>query len=332
MIRQNELFLLEWFAHCLTAVVLFLCRSEIKTLRQGVSPKKEKLTEWLSTSIAELRLEISELQASASNLTRSCHQRNLFTEDIRSIRDEMNTFRLEASAIRSRQDKSDVLLRELREEITQSAEDLVKASVKHKTVRAINKSIDVSNIKNIFASNSARDQLCRVLCLFPSTSSFCFNCPPRWYSFCLQSFIEKEILNTPAQFSIKYEEVDFTEGWKMFVLPFSLLTLPSPALPSLPWFALKHQIEGNWFLWKWILRREGFWRILLSSMLGIDSLACSLGYPIRFSLMKVRAVSNFIFCVNIEFQATTISQCVLNKDSREWAASNSGRIPDANCN
>lgn len=116
----------------------FFCRTEIKTLRQGVSPKKEKLTEWLSSSIAELRLEISELQASASNLTKSCHQRNLFTEDIRGVRNEMKTFKLELSAIKQRQDKSDVLLRELREEITQSSEDLGKSFARHKTVRIIN--------------------------------------------------------------------------------------------------------------------------------------------------------------------------------------------------
>jgi SMC interacting uncharacterized protein involved in chromosome segregation len=116
----------------------FLYRGEIKALRQGVSPKKEKLTEWLSSSIAELRSEISELQASASNLTKSCHQRNLFTEDIRSVHNDMNTFKLELSAIKQRQDKSDVLLRELREEITQSSEDLGKSFSKHKTVRIIN--------------------------------------------------------------------------------------------------------------------------------------------------------------------------------------------------
>lgn len=111
----------------------------MKSLRQGVPAKKEKLTEWLSSSIAELRLEISELQASASNLTKSCHQRNLFVEDMRSIRDEMNTFKLEMSAMKMRQDKSDVLLRELREEITQSTEDFSKNyPTKHITVRIIN--------------------------------------------------------------------------------------------------------------------------------------------------------------------------------------------------
>lgn len=99
-----------------------------------MSPKREKLTEWLSSSIAELRSEISELQASASNLTKSCHQRNLFAEDIRGIRDEMNTFRLELSAIKTRQDKSDVMLRELREEIMHGSEDFGRSLTKHKTV------------------------------------------------------------------------------------------------------------------------------------------------------------------------------------------------------
>lgn len=103
-------------------------RSEIKTLRQGVaSQNKEKLTEWLSSSIAELRSEISELQASASNLSQTCHQRNLFADDLQSIRDEMKTFKLEINAIKSRQEKSEVLLRELREEITENSRDAWKS-------------------------------------------------------------------------------------------------------------------------------------------------------------------------------------------------------------
>lgn len=89
-----------------------------------MSPKREKLTEWLSSSIAELRSEVSELQASASNLTKSCHQRNLVTEDLRNIHDEMNTFKLELSAIKARQDKSEALLRELRDEMIQGGGDV----------------------------------------------------------------------------------------------------------------------------------------------------------------------------------------------------------------
>lgn len=115
-------------------------RAEIKILHQGVSPKREKLTEWLSTSIAELRTEVSELQATASNLTKSCHQRNLVTEEMRNIRDEINTFKLEMSAIKARQDKSEGLLRELRDEMIQgggssNVEDFNGVSTKQRKVR-----------------------------------------------------------------------------------------------------------------------------------------------------------------------------------------------------
>jgi hypothetical protein len=132
------------FFHGCDIFLTFFCflfcrfRVEIKARSQGVLPKKEKLTEWLSSSIKELRMEISELQASASNLTKSCHQRNLFTEDIRGIRDDINTFKLEMSAIKARQDKSDVLLRELREELTQNSEDFSKSLARSKPVRIIN--------------------------------------------------------------------------------------------------------------------------------------------------------------------------------------------------
>lgn len=85
------------------------------------SVNREKLTEWLSSSIKELRSEVSELQASASNLSRTCHQRNLFADDLQDIRDELKTFKLEINAIKSRQEKSEVLLRELREEITENS-------------------------------------------------------------------------------------------------------------------------------------------------------------------------------------------------------------------
>lgn len=118
----------------ITFLVYFFCRAEIKELHQGVSPKKEKLTQWLSSSIAELRSEISELQASASNLTRTCHQRNLFTEEIREIRDDMNTFKLELKAIKSRQDKTESMLHELREELVQSSEDFSRTNTRQRIV------------------------------------------------------------------------------------------------------------------------------------------------------------------------------------------------------
>lgn len=92
------------------------------------SVNREKLTEWLSSSIKELRTEVSELQASASNLSRTCHQRNLFADDLQAIRDELKTFKLEISAVKSRQGKSEVLIRELREEITENSSRGVRKS------------------------------------------------------------------------------------------------------------------------------------------------------------------------------------------------------------
>lgn len=112
----------NFFTHPTTLFCLFLLfRAEIKILHQGVSPKREKLTEWLSSSIAELRTEVAELQSTAANLTRSCHQRNLIGEEMRSVHNEMSTFKLELSAIRARQDKSEALLRELRDEMIQGS-------------------------------------------------------------------------------------------------------------------------------------------------------------------------------------------------------------------
>ncbi|XP_070501929.1 protein scabrous isoform X2 [Chironomus tepperi] len=118
-------------------------RAEIKILRQGVSPNQEKLTTWLSSSISELRTEIAELQQSASNLSKTCHQRNLFADDLKSIRDEIKTFKLEINAIKSRQERSDVLLRELREEITENSKDLWKSyEERRKKIESSSSSLD----------------------------------------------------------------------------------------------------------------------------------------------------------------------------------------------
>jgi len=102
-------------------------RAEIKILRQGVPPNQEKLTTWLSSSIAELRKEISELQESASNLSKTCHQRNFISDDLQRLHDDIKILKLEINAMKSRQEKSEVLLRELREEITENSKDLWKS-------------------------------------------------------------------------------------------------------------------------------------------------------------------------------------------------------------
>lgn len=105
-------------------------------MREGVSSNKERLTvQWLSQSITELRSEVAELQDSSSSLSRSIQQKSLSREDIQDLRDENKRFKLELDALRSRQDQSEVLLKELREEAIQSAADLRKSLLQQQKVR-----------------------------------------------------------------------------------------------------------------------------------------------------------------------------------------------------
>ncbi|XP_039435668.1 protein scabrous [Culex pipiens pallens] len=100
-------------------------RADIKVLREGSSPNKDRLTvQWLSQSISEIRSELAELQESSSNVSKDAQLRNQLTEDITGLRADFATLRLELESLRSRQDKTEVLVRELREEAVQSAQDI----------------------------------------------------------------------------------------------------------------------------------------------------------------------------------------------------------------
>lgn len=100
-------------------------RDDIKMLRDSNSPNKERLTvQWLSQSIAEIRSELAELQESSSNVSKDAQLRNQLMEDINTLRADCSTMRLELESLRSRQEKTEVLVRELREEAVQSAEDI----------------------------------------------------------------------------------------------------------------------------------------------------------------------------------------------------------------
>lgn len=94
-------------------------------LRESNSPNKERLTvQWLSQSIAEIRSELAELQESSSNVSKDAQLRNQLMEDINTLRADFSTMKLELESLRSRQEKTEVLVRELREEAVQSAEDI----------------------------------------------------------------------------------------------------------------------------------------------------------------------------------------------------------------
>ncbi|XP_055620393.1 protein scabrous [Toxorhynchites rutilus septentrionalis] len=100
-------------------------REDIKVLREGSSPNKERLTvQWLSQSISEIRSELAELQESSSNVSKDAQLRNQLTEDINTLRADISTMKLELESLKSRQEKTEVLVRELREEAVQSAEDI----------------------------------------------------------------------------------------------------------------------------------------------------------------------------------------------------------------
>lgn len=121
----------------------------------------------------------------------------------------MNTFKLEVNAMKTRQDKSDVLLRELREEIVQSSEDFGKSYSKHKTV-SDNKLIDLRcerRVSSEILACSSNDNQYRIGEI-PSHDFHLRSLPSH----------RKQIPNTPAHFSIIYR------GRKLGIF----LCLPSP--------------------------------------------------------------------------------------------------------
>ncbi|XP_052873660.1 protein scabrous-like [Anopheles cruzii] len=100
-------------------------REDVNLLREHSSPSKERLTvQWLSQSIAEIRTELAELQATFGGGSKDAQFRNQLLEDLSSLRTEFGTAKLELEALRSRQEKTEVLVRELQEEAVQSADDI----------------------------------------------------------------------------------------------------------------------------------------------------------------------------------------------------------------
>lgn len=86
----------------------------------------------MSESITELRNEISELQVSQFNVTRSIQQRTTETEDVNEMKEEIATIRLEIKALRERQSKTGDTVKDLRDEAIQHVEDVKKYMLKRK--------------------------------------------------------------------------------------------------------------------------------------------------------------------------------------------------------
>ncbi|XP_053662908.1 protein scabrous [Anopheles marshallii] len=100
-------------------------REDVNQLRETNSPSKERLTvQWLSQSISEIRSELAELQSSFGGGSKDAQFRNQLLEDLSTLRGEFSTAKLELESLRSRQEKTEVLVRELQEEAVQSADDI----------------------------------------------------------------------------------------------------------------------------------------------------------------------------------------------------------------
>lgn len=109
-------------------MIFFHFRHEVKILRDGGLANKERLTvQWLTKSITELRNELSELQDSSNKITRDLQQKNQILDDISGLRTDFQNVRLELESLRTRQETSEVLVKELRDELAQNAEDMQKA-------------------------------------------------------------------------------------------------------------------------------------------------------------------------------------------------------------
>lgn len=104
--------------------------------------------QWLSQSIAEIRSELAELQGSFGGGSKDAQFRNQLLEDLSTLRADFGTAKLELESLRSRQEKTEVLVRELQEEAVQSADDIRRSlNMRHEKV---------SERTNLFLKRSTR--------------------------------------------------------------------------------------------------------------------------------------------------------------------------------
>lgn len=110
-------------------------RQEIKTLRDGTTFDKEHLTtQWITKSMKELRTELAEVQESVSSGSKDAQLRSQIIEDVDTMQSEYKKIKLELDALRSRQEKTEVLMRDLRDELMQSSEDIRKSFILNEQV------------------------------------------------------------------------------------------------------------------------------------------------------------------------------------------------------
>lgn len=103
---------------------LSFCRREMQTLRATHSSNKERLTvEWLQQSISEIRKQLVELQRTAGSVAKDVRHGGAAYEDLATIRNDYQQLKLELAAQRERQQQTEVIVQELREELMQQEQE-----------------------------------------------------------------------------------------------------------------------------------------------------------------------------------------------------------------
>lgn len=96
----------------------------MQTLRATHSGNKERLTvEWVQQSISEIRKQLVELQRTAGNVAKDVRHSGGAYEDLATIRSDYQQLKLEVAAQRERQQQTEVLVQELREEMLQQEQE-----------------------------------------------------------------------------------------------------------------------------------------------------------------------------------------------------------------
>ncbi|KAH8300321.1 hypothetical protein KR044_012919 [Drosophila immigrans] len=121
-------------------------RREVQTLRATHGGNKERLTiEWLQQSISEIRKQLVELQRTAGSVANDVRHNGY--EDLATIRSDYQQLQLELAAQRERQQQTEVIVQEMREELMQQEQEF-----KHQVNRQQNAAKQHSNVGEQSAS------------------------------------------------------------------------------------------------------------------------------------------------------------------------------------
>lgn len=134
----------------------------MQTLRATHSGNKERLTvEWLQQSISEIRKQLVELQRTAGSVAKDVRHGGAAYEDLATIRNDYQQLKLELAAQRERQQQTEVIVQELREELLQQEQeykhDLNRQQQQQLNANAIAKEQQTEQSASIEEDSSSRE-------------------------------------------------------------------------------------------------------------------------------------------------------------------------------